>query len=76
MRKRASGVNETGVRDGMAMVGEGGSCEKDLPETGRKSYGRNDSRKRSLDVRSGSQGWSEEEARVLPVGLMLMRLGK
>ena len=59
------------------MVGECGSCEKDLkinrqriPET-RGKLRKERSENLSLEVRGG-QRWSEE--RILPVGFILMRL--
>ena len=58
------------------MAGEGGSFEKDLRLIGRdeeRKYRRNN-QNLSLDVRGGRerQRWSKE--RVLPVGLILIRL--
>ena len=62
------------------MITEGGSCMKDLRLVGREFHERRDELRKeqsenlSLEVMDGRkrQWWFEE--RVLPVGLMLMRL--
>ena len=78
--EKGKGVHGRGVREGMDVVGEGGSCEKDLRLIGKlfqrpgEELRKERSENLSLDVRVGRerQMWSEEP--VLTVGLMLMRL--
>ena len=62
------------------MVVEGGSCEKDLKLVGREVQSRGEElrKERSVNFKFGGDGWHGAtevlEERVLPVGLILMRL--
>ena len=78
-----SEANERGVSDGMDVVGEGGSFEKDLRLIGREFPRRGEELRKersenlSLDYK-GRKGETEvvgtSEERVLPLGLILIRL--
>ena len=78
MREKENEANGRGVREGMDVVGEGGSCEKDLRLVGREFQRRGEelqkkrSENLSLKVRGGreKQRWSDE--RVLSVDLLLI----